>query len=219
MKSDFGYVMSPFITASVLSEYNSSSQWDHNCDSTASQNVYRIEYQDCGSEYDPSDMEILAERIVCAMRSIDKDNNIEKDDDNYQSLYEMFILEWDEYQQRNSSIDVEVLFLEYVKVVANALSSTKAIYNPIANAMLRNLEVIRAEWGYPYDPNFSYEATKTREVQTSVAQGVSLVAKYNRKARTVGLYRPQFSSKNIRRGTIALIILGATIFIATRKKK
>jgi hypothetical protein len=215
MNHSLGYL----IPSIILGEYNSSSKWDTNCADTASQNVYRIEYQDCGTEYDPSDMEILSERIVCAMRSIDQDNGIEKDFDNYQSLYEMFILEWDEYQKNNSNIDVEVLFLQYVKIVADAISNTDALYYPVTNAMRRNLEVIRAEWGYPYDASFSYEATKSGAVEKSVAQGISLVAKYNRKARAVSFYRPQFSRKNIRRGTIALAILGVTIFIATRKKK
>ena len=215
MSSNLGFLLS----ALILREYNlEPSFWDANCEPTASQNVYKIEYQDFGNKYSPSDVGIQSERIVCAMRSIDAENGTLKDGENYKSLYQMFVEEWDNYQKTNPTINKEALFLEYAKSVANAISSTQPLYNPIANALRRNIEVVRAEWGFPYDPSFSYEATRTDRLQSNVAQGVSLVSKYNRKARSVAFLRPQISKRNLTRIGISIGIVGLTLLILKASK-
>ena len=188
--------------------------WHKNCAENVTAQVRDIEQMDTGSNYDPKYVNFLAERIVCAQRETDRGSSTgEKAAESYTSMYQYLKGElWSDVQDEHKLSDDET-FLEYLLHLAE--SYTNMGYKPVGDALITLAERTRAKWGYQYEDRFSSEAQKD-PIVNSINENIQLVSKYNRKAKTVGFFRPQFSRRNLRTVGISVAVLITSVMIYKR---
>jgi hypothetical protein len=214
--SNYGFIL-PMLFGQYM---QSDAQWDWNCAENLSDALHRIEFMDTGTVFKEKYVRFLCERIACAVKWIDRENdpfyepntssphlrNEGYYDDLYQSLKDNYIYATEVYKKSDAQV-----FLSYFDLIAENYNVYG--YEDLYQSLKKMLQVSRVRWNIPYDVNETINRLKAQDIERKLNQSLSLIAKYNRKSKGVMFLRPQISRKNLITIGVSVTLLVASVAI------